>query len=59
MLYTLIGCSILAEKLNMSTDDAEKWIVNMIRNARLDAKIDSRLVSTSITCHQKLVVMYS
>lgn len=37
--------SMLAEKLNMSPDDAEKWIVNLIRNARLDAKIDSKLVS--------------
>lgn len=36
---------MLAEKLNMSSEDAEKWIVNMIRNARLDAKIDSQLVS--------------
>ena len=32
---------MLAQKLNMSEDDAEKWVVNMIRNARLDAKIDS------------------
>ena len=37
--------SMLADKLNMSSDDAEKWIVNLIRNARLDAKIDSQLVS--------------
>ena len=36
---------MLAEKLNMNPDDAEKWIVNLIRNARLDAKIDSKLVS--------------
>ncbi len=36
--------SMLAEKLNMSTDDAEKWIVNLIRNARLDAKIDAKEV---------------
>ena len=32
---------MLAQKLNMSEEDAEKWVVNMIRNARLDAKIDS------------------
>lgn len=36
---------MLADKLNMSAEDAEKWIVNLIRNARLDAKIDSQLVS--------------
>lgn len=32
---------MLAEKLNMDQVAAEKWIVNLIRNARLDAKIDS------------------
>jgi translation initiation factor 3 subunit E len=30
---------MLAEKLNMSEEEAERWIVNLIRNARLDAKI--------------------
>lgn len=33
---------MLAEKLNMGQDAAEKWIVNLIRNAKLDAKIDSK-----------------
>ena len=41
---------MLADKLNMSSDDAEKWIVNLIRNARLDAKIDSQLVSNIRMC---------
>jgi translation initiation factor 3 subunit E len=36
---------MLAEKLNMSEEEAERWIVNLIRNARLDAKIDSKLVN--------------
>ncbi len=40
----LFPFSMLADKLNMSTDDAEKWIVNLIRNARLDAKIDAKEV---------------
>ena len=35
---------MLAEKLNMEADKAEEWIVNLIRNARLDAKIDSKEV---------------
>lgn len=26
----------------MSSDEAERWIVNLIRNANLDAKIDSQ-----------------
>ncbi len=34
---------MLADKLNMNPEDAERWIVNLIRNARLDAKIDSKL----------------
>lgn len=31
-----------AGKLNMDEEAAEKWIVNLIRNARLNAKIDSQ-----------------
>ena len=34
---------MLAETLNMTNEEAEKWIVDLIRNARLDAKIDSKL----------------
>lgn len=37
------GFRMLASKLNMNPDEAECWIVNLIRNARLDAKIDSKL----------------
>lgn len=33
---------MLAEKLNMGAEEAERWIVNLIRNASLDAKIDSQ-----------------
>lgn len=42
-IHECISISNLAEKLNMHTDDAERWIVNLIRHARLDAKIDSKL----------------
>jgi len=42
-IHQCISISMLADKLNMPTDDAECWIVNLIRNARLDAKIDSKL----------------
>jgi hypothetical protein len=41
---------MLAEKLNMSMTEAEKWIVDLIRNARLDAKIDSKLVLRLVWC---------
>ena len=33
---------MLADKLNMGAEEAERWIVNLIRNASLDAKIDSQ-----------------
>merc|ERR1719336_1817136 len=37
-----ISINMLAEKLNMKAEESERWIVNLIRNARLDAKIDSK-----------------
>ena len=30
---------MLAQKLNMEEENAERWIVNLIRNVKLDAKI--------------------
>eukprot|EP01118_Nematostelium_gracile_P001417 TRINITY_DN11448_c0_g1_i1.p1 TRINITY_DN11448_c0_g1~~TRINITY_DN11448_c0_g1_i1.p1 ORF type:complete len:473 (-),score=119.10 TRINITY_DN11448_c0_g1_i1:23-1327(-) len=41
-IHQCIDISMLAEKLNMDSEAAEKWIVNLIRNAKLDAKIDSQ-----------------
>ncbi len=32
----------------MTEDKAERWIVNLIREARLDAKIDAKEVSYNI-----------
>ncbi|KAG8171794.1 hypothetical protein JTE90_023275, partial [Oedothorax gibbosus] len=42
-IHQCLSITMLAEKLNMTPEAAEKWIVNLIRNARLDAKIDSQL----------------
>ncbi|XP_050094788.1 eukaryotic translation initiation factor 3 subunit E [Anopheles aquasalis] len=42
-IHQCITIGMLADKLNMKPDEAECWIVNLIRNARLDAKIDSKL----------------
>ncbi|KAK7573799.1 hypothetical protein V9T40_010990 [Parthenolecanium corni] len=42
-IHQCITINMLAEKLNMKAEEAECWIVNLIRNARLDAKIDSKL----------------
>eukprot|EP00124_Ichthyophonus_hoferi_P000808 Ihof_evm14s33 gene=Ihof_evmTU14s33 len=41
-IHQKISISMLGEKLNMTSEEAEIWIVNLIRNARLDAKIDSK-----------------
>jgi len=40
-IHQCIDISMLSEKLSMDQEAAERWIVNLIRNARLDAKIDS------------------
>ncbi|XP_014091816.1 eukaryotic translation initiation factor 3 subunit E [Bactrocera oleae] len=42
-IHQCITISMLADKLNMKPSEAECWIVNLIRNARLNAKIDSKL----------------
>merc|ERR1719166_244313 len=42
-IHQCISIKMLAQKLNMESDNAERWIVNLIRNAKLDAKIDSQL----------------
>ena len=41
---------MLADKLNKSSDNAERWIVNLIREARLDAKIDAKEVVHTLAC---------
>ena len=50
---------MLATKLNMSTDNAERWIVNLIREARLDAKIDAKEVRilNFYFCDTKIIVL--
>ncbi|KAI0224241.1 Eukaryotic translation initiation factor 3 subunit E [Lamellibrachia satsuma] len=42
-IHQCISISMLAEKLNMPPEDAERWIVDLIRHSPLDAKIDSKL----------------
>lgn len=41
-IHECISITKLSEKLNMNENEAERWIVDLIRNARLDAKIDSK-----------------
>jgi len=40
-IHKRIDIGMLSDKLGMDQEAAERWIVNLIRNARLDAKIDS------------------
>ena len=40
-IHQTIDIKLLAEQLNMSAEHAERWLVNLVREARLDAKIDS------------------
>ena len=49
-IHKKIHIDKVAENLNKTPDEAERWIVNLIRNARLNAKINSE---------EKYVVMQS
>jgi len=40
-IHNKIDLGALGEKLAMNEDEAERWIVDLIRNADLDAKIDA------------------
>ncbi|KAK9664397.1 hypothetical protein RND81_14G038700 [Saponaria officinalis] len=41
-IHQRINIGVLAEKLNLSNEEAEGWIMNLIRTSKLDAKIDSK-----------------
>ncbi len=41
-IHQTIDTRLLAERLNMGIEAAEKWITGLILNARLNAKIDSK-----------------
>ncbi|KAJ0980885.1 hypothetical protein J5N97_009140 [Dioscorea zingiberensis] len=40
-IHRCIDISLLAEELSMTYDDAERWIMNLVRSSKLEAKIDS------------------
>lgn len=50
-----IDLGMLADKLNMEPEAAEKWIVNLIRSARLSAKLDSQARSAAVLLNPSLV----
>lgn len=41
-IHRRIDIGMVAGKLKMSSDDAERWVVNLVRDAHLDARIDSQ-----------------
>ncbi|KVH92008.1 Eukaryotic translation initiation factor 3 (eIF3), subunit 6, N-terminal [Cynara cardunculus var. scolymus] len=41
-IHERINMGVLAEKLNLNYEDAERWILNLIRTSKLDAKIDTQ-----------------
>lgn len=59
-LHERIALPALAQKLGMEHDAAELWLVNMIRDARIDAKIDSAndqiiLAPRVVSPHQRVI----
>ena len=46
-IHQRIDLRMLAAKLNLDADAAEKWVVNLIRNADLNAKINSQVCGPS------------
>jgi len=52
-IHQRISIDKLASKLNMSADEAERWIVNLIRKSpfKLDAKIDSQRGHVTMESH--------
>ncbi|KAF2617669.1 hypothetical protein F2Q68_00041678 [Brassica cretica] len=56
----LSNAKVLAEKLNLNYEEAERWIVNLIRTSKLDAKIDSEsgtviMEPTQPNVHEQLI----
>jgi len=40
-IHSTIDIAMMAQKLGKTNEESERWIVNLIRNSKLDAKIDS------------------
>lgn len=59
-IHACISLEMLAERLNMKEVEAERWIVDLIRNYRIDgAKIDSKLAQVvmgvkSVSIHEQV-----
>ncbi|GJN09898.1 hypothetical protein PR202_ga27947 [Eleusine coracana subsp. coracana] len=59
-IHRCIDISKLAEKLNMNYDEAESWIMNLVRNSKLDARIDSVsgtliMATNPVNVHEQII----
>ncbi|XP_072994661.1 eukaryotic translation initiation factor 3 subunit E [Typha latifolia] len=59
-IHQCIDISMLAEKLNMNYDEAEMWIMNLVRSSKLEAKIDSAsgtliMGTNRINVHEQII----
>jgi len=59
-IHQAIDIQNLSQKLGMDIDATEKWIVNLIRNARLNARIDSKagtvvIQTESLSAYEQLL----
>lgn len=50
-IHRSINIKLISDKLHMDAESAEKWIVTLIRDSRLDAKIDSEKNVVEMTIH--------
>ena len=59
-IHSRIDLASLSDRLAMPLDDAERWVVNLIRNERLNAKIDAQagvviMVNTAPSVYEQIV----
>jgi len=59
-IHQCIDVRMLADKLNLEQEEAERWVVNLIRNERLNAKIDASagtvvMGSTAPSVYEQLI----
>ncbi|KAL6638100.1 hypothetical protein ACP70R_025672 [Stipagrostis hirtigluma subsp. patula] len=59
-IHRCIDIGMLSEKLNMTYDEAELWIMNLVKSSKLDARIDSvsgTLIMTTnhVDVHEQII----
>uniref|UniRef100_A0ACD5UN08 Uncharacterized protein n=2 Tax=Avena sativa TaxID=4498 RepID=A0ACD5UN08_AVESA len=59
-IHRCIDIGMLAEKMNMTYDEAELWIMNLVKSSKLDAKIDSVtgtliMATNQVNVHEQII----